>query len=190
MCFAVSGGSWELREKVTAGPRKALFLAHGGRSQEARPSHTHTWHLAPGPLHCSIIFSALLELQPVPGGEDPSLGLLPLTRHQHTCFMKLTDDAHEPHDTSTCRSPRNMLYPSCSLRLRGGAGRADKRPARASSGTGSAKKNRNSRLLRVSLSTCATRTPPTRPSTVRVPTTALPAVDKTRDPGRPQTHVQ
>jgi hypothetical protein len=34
-----------------------------------------------------------------------------------------------------------MLYPSCSLRLRGGAGRADKRPARASSGTGSAKNN-------------------------------------------------
>ena len=37
-----------------------------------------------GPLHCSITFSALLELQPVPGEGDPSLGLLPLTRHQHT----------------------------------------------------------------------------------------------------------
>jgi hypothetical protein len=49
----------------------------------------------PGPLHCSsIIFSALLELQPVPGGGDPSL--LPLTRHQHTCFWPCLALAQRP----------------------------------------------------------------------------------------------
>lgn len=103
-CFAVSGGSWELREKATAGPKDSTFF----------------WRMAarqpPGPLHCSISFSALLELQPVPGGGDPSLGFLPLTRHQHPCFWPCLALALRPFSAccTALRSPHSCRNCRCS----------------------------------------------------------------------------
>ena len=82
----------------------------------------------PGPLHCSISFSALLELQPVPGGGDPSLGLLPLIRHQHNCFWPCLALALRP--LSACctalRLPHSCRNCRCSctaqVSVRGGLG--------------------------------------------------------------------
>ena len=82
----------------------------------------------PGPLHCSIIFSALLELQPVPGGGDPSLGLLPLTRHQHTCFWPCLALALRPFSAccTALRLPHSCRNCRCSctaqVSVRGGLG--------------------------------------------------------------------
>jgi hypothetical protein len=110
----VSGGSWELREKATAGPKESTSFALELCLFENKPTPPYTYGLgkevlahvaarqlamAPGPIHCSISFSAVLELQPVPGGGDPSLGLLPLTRHQHPCFWPCLALALRPFST-------------------------------------------------------------------------------------------